>query len=164
MQSGHAQTVSTLAASYTITDLGVLPGGTVTEAGGINNRAEVVGSSGAINEGGTFHAFLWANGKMRDLGTLETSPPFLAGSSAAAINAHGQVTGTTTLDSSSVGFLWTAGFMRPIGTVKGGVTYGYAINDQGVVVGQIYIPGLPRLPQGNRIIMPLSGSEERYRI
>ena len=34
VQSGHAQTVSTLAASYTITDLGVLPGGTVTEAGG----------------------------------------------------------------------------------------------------------------------------------
>jgi hypothetical protein len=38
--------------------------------------------------------------------------------------------------------------MRPIGTVKGGVTYGYAINDQGVVVGQIYIPGLPQVTPG----------------
>jgi probable HAF family extracellular repeat protein len=70
VHTAHAQAVSTCAARYTITDLGVLPGGTVTEASGIDNRGRVVGSSGAINENGTFHAFLWANGKMLDLGTL----------------------------------------------------------------------------------------------
>jgi probable HAF family extracellular repeat protein len=152
VHTAHAQGVSTLAARYTITDLGVLgtgsPGGTVTEANGINNLGKVAGSSGPIAEGGEFHAFVWANGKMQDLGTINNSSPF-SSSEAYAINAHGQVTGLTTTGSGlSCGFIWTSGLMRPIGTPEPGFSAGYAINNRGFVAGSTYLSGLPQVTPG----------------
>ena len=74
--------------SFTIQDLGTLPGGFVSHASAINEHGEVVGDS-ATN--GLFqpHAFLFRHGGLDDLGTL----PSGNFSSATGINKHGQVVG-----------------------------------------------------------------------
>ena len=73
---------------YTVTDLGTLPGGSGSEAWGINASGEVVGY--ASNSSGYQHAFLYSNGTMKDLGTL---PGLYSASCAYGINASGQVVG-----------------------------------------------------------------------
>ena len=72
--------------SFTIKDLGTLPGGTTSRANGINDRGQVVGSSGTA---GFTHAFLFENGMMVDLGTLPGDDQ----SNAVGINNHGQIVG-----------------------------------------------------------------------
>ncbi len=113
-------------------DLGTLPGydlGSVAQA--INDRGQIVGeSSGGLKKGR--HAFLWQNGKMRDLGTLGGGSSF-----ATAINNGGQVVGTsTTKDGSYHAFLWQNGRMRDLGEFNPA-----AINDRGQVVGSGRLPG-----------------------
>jgi probable HAF family extracellular repeat protein len=71
---------------YSITDLGTLPGGYESIAYGINNRGQVVGYSTTAS--GEYHAFLWEDGEMTDLGTLGG-----AYSVAYGINSRGQVVG-----------------------------------------------------------------------
>ncbi|MBI5747805.1 MAG: hypothetical protein HZA00_01680 [Nitrospinae bacterium] len=75
---------SAWAISYTITDLGTLPGGNQSYAYGINNSGQVVGS--AFTEAGYYHAFLYSGGVMQDLGTLGGTHSFASG-----INDSGQV-------------------------------------------------------------------------
>ena len=59
---------STASAQWTITDLGVLPGGNnYSHALAINNAGQVVGSSGAATGD---RAFQWQNGVMTNLGVL----------------------------------------------------------------------------------------------
>src|ERR1700674_391602 len=83
--------------SFTIEDLGTLPGGVGSVARGINNRCQVVGWSGPAS---SFpHAFLFENGVMVDLGTL----PGDNQSNATGINNHGQIVG----DSETNGFIST---------------------------------------------------------
>ena len=64
-----------------LVDLGTLPGATVVQSTGINNRGDVVGGTG-------FDAFLWQRGQMIAL-------PRLAGSTSGAndINDRGQIVG-----------------------------------------------------------------------
>jgi probable HAF family extracellular repeat protein len=79
-----------------------------TEANGINNAGEVVGT-GYINSS-TFHAFLYSGGKMKDIGP---SGAFQA--SAYAINTAGQIVGTYSLNSGASGtFLYTNGEMTTL--------------------------------------------------
>ena len=79
---------------YTVTDLGTLPGGTaMSEARGINASGQVVGVSYASYD--NYHAFLYSNGAMADLGTLGGSE-----SKAFGINASGQVVGWSSTSSS----------------------------------------------------------------
>jgi probable HAF family extracellular repeat protein len=104
-----------------------------TEAYGINNAGEVVGT-GYINSS-TFHAFLYSGGKMKDLGP---SGAFQA--TAYAINTTGQIVGTYSLNSGASGtFLYTNGKMttlrNPAGSSGG---FGVAINDSGEIVGSLY--------------------------
>jgi len=73
---------------YSAIDLGHLPGGTLSLASAINNRAQVVGVS-LIS--GNFHAFLWERGQMTDLGI----PPGRRHPAASDINNHGQIVGST---------------------------------------------------------------------
>jgi probable HAF family extracellular repeat protein len=68
-------------------DLGNLPGGQSVEATAINNNGQVVGS--ATTADGSTHAFLYDNGKMTDLGTLDGNASY-----AKSINDSGEIVGT----------------------------------------------------------------------
>ena len=71
------------AQTYTLTDLGTLPGQTISHPAGINNQAQVTGTSV------TPHALLFENGLVEDLGTL----PGGSISTGVGINDLGQVVG-----------------------------------------------------------------------
>src|SRR6266550_3898088 len=83
-------------------ELGTLPGGSGSEASGINNGGQVVGASADAD--GTAHAFLWtpgapngATGTMTDLGSL----PGGSAGRAFGINDRGQVVGCSYISSST---------------------------------------------------------------
>ena len=86
---GLALSPASAAATYNVTDLGTLPGGTYSNAYGLNGSGQVVG--GADNASG-YRAFLWSGGTMTSLGTL----PGGSYSSAYGINGSGQVVGGAT--------------------------------------------------------------------
>src|SRR5262245_37357887 len=127
--------------TYTITDLGSLGGG-VTDATAINASGQVTGFSYLSKQGASpcpnpfsgphcspFHAFLWTNGKMTDLGTLSGGLI----SAGAAINASGQVVGTATDRSENgVAALWTGRKITPLPGLDGTAV---GINDSGQIVG-----------------------------
>ncbi len=120
---------------WVITDLGTLAaaGGT-SFSNGVNNRGQVVGDS--TTKAGSRRAFLWQNGRMRDLGTLPGERS--VGSSAVAINERGQIAGNSwgTGQASSHAVLWEKGTVRDLGTLGGKRSYATAINDRGQVVGK----------------------------
>ncbi|MDQ3930424.1 MAG: DUF3466 family protein [Chloroflexota bacterium] len=121
---------------YIFTDLGTLPGGTDSRAFGINSRGEVVGNSfvaANARAGGfpAYHAFLYSNGKMRDLGTL----PGDYYSAAYGINDRGDVVGESfSLRGNSSAFLYRAGHMYDLGRLSGSGG-AHAINSRGQVTG-----------------------------
>ena len=116
--------------------LGVLPGGTVSGAIGINDAGTVVGYSNRNGYAATdFFAVEWSpTGTIRDLGTLT------GGSSSAAfqINSAGEISGDSFLPSGTVdATLWNNNKIRNLGRLKGAIfTAGLAINDSGYVVGE----------------------------
>jgi probable HAF family extracellular repeat protein len=69
-------------------DLGALGDNTYASATGVNNFDEVVGNS---TVGGASHAFLYRQGRMRDLGNLPHEP--LLNSDASDINDRGEIVG-----------------------------------------------------------------------
>ena len=100
------QTVPARAAGlqYHVTDLGVLPGFTLSEAHGINDSGQVVG---LMNNATSAHAFLWTSGGMQDLGELPGGADVSFGN---AVNSSGEVAGSS-VDASANhrAFLWTSG-------------------------------------------------------
>jgi len=117
--------------SYSVIDLGTLPGGGESWAQGMNDSGQVVG--GALTASGYYHAFLYSNGTMIDLGTL---PGGLV-SVARGINNSGQVVGESETGSGSThAFLYSNGTMTDLGTLGGTNSSAYAVNDSGEVVGQ----------------------------
>jgi probable HAF family extracellular repeat protein len=128
---------------YSITDLGTL-GGTSSEAAGVNNPGEVVGSS--TTAAGVSHAFLYRNGLMFDLGTL----PGGSASQATAINDRGDIVGYSAVNAYGPefreriqGFAWADGTMRALGAlycrcsfnVRYGTSRALAIANGGQIVG-----------------------------
>jgi probable HAF family extracellular repeat protein len=130
-------------------DLGTLGGAYAagSSAVDINERGQIVGSSysatisyGQLGAG--VHAFLWQNGKMRDLGTLGRNPPT---STAVAINDRGEVIGNSSATGDWRPFLWRNGKMINLGTLPGGShSEAVAINNRGQVIGD----SIPRGPHG----------------
>jgi len=138
----------------TVTSLGTLPGGTGagtaadynSTAAAINASGQIVGSSWTSS--GFYHAFLWQNGVMTDLGT------FVPGdhSFASDINNKGQVVGYDEPASyESKAFLWQNGVMTDLGTLPGdNYSEAQSINDSGIAVGQA---GIYANPSGNHAVM-----------
>jgi len=118
-------------AVYSVTDLGNL-GGSYSYGNAINNTGQVTGYSDTPSG---IHAFLYSNGQMTDLGTLDASGSPNAESRGNAINNAGQVTGV----SNGRAFLYSDGQMIDLGTPANfkGSTEGTAINDAGQVTGSL---------------------------
>jgi probable HAF family extracellular repeat protein len=77
-----------LLTTYTITDLGVIPGGIYSVATSINNEDQIVGYSAL--QGSSYHnAFLYNNGHLTNLGL----PPGYAGGGAYSISDTGNIVG-----------------------------------------------------------------------
>ena len=122
-----------LDSSGKMVDLGTL-GGDDSQANALNARGQVTGVADVSNttnalgqEVVVFHAFLYSNGKMIDLGTLGGSA-----SEGDAVNAKGQVIGysKTSQDLSDDGFFYSNGKIVDLGTFRPS-----AINDIGQIVG-----------------------------
>ncbi len=120
-------------ATYTITDLGTLPGGSYSFPAAINNSGQVTGFGS--NAAGQIHAFLYSSGAMTDLGTLPGDTVSLG----YGINHAGQVTGESRINGSAsagLGFLYSAGTMASLGTLPGDIySLGLGINNLGQVTG-----------------------------
>jgi len=119
-----------------MTDLGTLgsPDGTDwwNSAQGINNSDVVTGTS--YDSQGNFFGFVWQDGKMTKIGTLGGQ-----WSQAYAINNRDQVTGIAYLKPGIAhAYLMTNGKLKDLGVLGGkfGTSWGFALNDSGVVVGQ----------------------------
>lgn len=125
------------APTWSIADLGTL-GGSYSFAYAINDAGEVVGLSftgekqpNSANY--VTHAFLYKNGKMIDLGTLNGG----LHSEARAINNAGQIVGQSfTADAGPLGFFYQDGQMTVLGpNVDGAIGEANAINDAGEIGG-----------------------------
>ena len=122
---------------YRLIDLGTF--GAESSATGINNKGHVVGAS-RVTGASNWHAFIWRDSVMTDLGTLTTGI-----SAAKAINDSDEVTGNSDVNPQPDdeggfeydrgAFFWKDGSMIDIGHLGGHGSYGNAINNSGVVVG-----------------------------
>jgi probable HAF family extracellular repeat protein len=117
--------------SYSIVDLGTLPGYTVSTANAVNNAGQVAGYENTADLSG-FHGFLYDGGSLIDLGTLGGMNSFAEG-----INDAGQIAGFSRIqgDAVSHAFLYDSGNFTDLGTLGGADSYAYAINSQAQVAG-----------------------------
>lgn len=112
-----------------MSDLGIPGAG--SHASGINDAGQVVGAF--IGSNGSWHAFLWQDRVLTDLGTLGGND-----SSASAINNNGQIVGWSQTSSGEThAFIWEGGALKDFGVAG----LAAALNDQGEVAGQAYLSG-----------------------
>jgi len=121
-----------------IQELPAFPGDSIAVALAINDKGQVVGTSGICEVPDTFalgvHAVLWQNGSVTNLGSFGG----VMNNAALAINYAGQVVGISDLpgDTTTHAFLWQNGAMTDLGTLPGDfLSIANDINDKGQVVG-----------------------------
>ena len=126
-----------------MTDLGTFPGGTDSEATGINDLGQIIGysNSSTFNQ----HGFVITNGVMNDLGVLpggNYAQPF-------GINNAGQIVGeANSTNGNDLAFLYQGGVMYELNQLLDGSAPGWvlgaavAINDKGWITGTGYDPNL----------------------
>ena len=147
-----------------LVDLGTLPGGTYSEAYAINDAGQVVGwsmtdQSTCTAFDGCWHAFLWENGTMTDLGGLD--PRFQ--SYAYSINNSGQIAGASATADYPFSYwravTWLRGELVELGLPESATdALALGINARGTAVGTAYVNGrnVPILwSQGTMIQLPL---------
>ncbi len=113
-----------------LTELGSL-GGKYSDAKGINDNGEIVGS--ARNRNGSWNAFLYDRERgMRVLGTLGGPSSY-----GMALNREGHAAGFADTDNGDWhAFIYTGGdYLTDLGTLGGKVSYASGMNDRGQVVG-----------------------------
>jgi chitinase len=124
---------------YQILDIGAL-GGHESTAVDINDRGEVTGE--AERPDGSRHAFVYKDGSLADLGTLQTDRYGAGSSNGADINNRGEVVGQSlTQDGSTHAVLYSNGAVTDLGTLGGISSNGYALNETGQVTGISFPPG-----------------------
>jgi len=129
-----------------LTELGDFGGGCST-AYDIDDAGQIVGAAcnTEVNRSGSpWHAALWHNGAVFDLGKL----PGMDDSAANAINSVGQIVGSSgrmdpdTYEVFQTAFLYENGVMNPL-PVPSWEAYASDINDSGVIVGTMRAGGGP---------------------
>jgi probable HAF family extracellular repeat protein len=144
-----------------------LPNAGYSAARAVNNRAQVVGYSAIASYVGTHieHAFIWEDGKTRDLGLLDDRPcpdePARSCTDAFAIdiNTNGVVVGVNQDASHNYrGVRWMSGTVDVLGSWQP-----VAINDAGDIIGN-GIVGSPQLYGGASVTepAPYSASGDAY--
>jgi len=158
------------AQTYTVTDLGTLPGGTYTFPAAINNHGHVTGTAdafinvsaniGAKNTERGDEAFFWHDGKMQDIGNHNALP-----TGGIDINDKDEIVGSGMDTCGNISAYWKAGAkfadIRGYGCAYGinnkgqiaEVTHAYddappnfqrtGINDAGLVVGSADVSAKP---------------------
>ena len=124
---------------YRVTDLGVLPGYTYSEAVAVNSKGDVLLSNSAS---GSYleHACQYRGGKLYDLGTL----PGATETKASGINSLGDTTGNAVITSVPHAFVYRNGKMQDLGTLHGfPYSKGAGINDRGEIAGNLIDYGAP---------------------
>jgi probable HAF family extracellular repeat protein len=117
------------AGRYTVVEIPSL-GGPYTEPRSVNNRGQVTGFSD-VDANGASHAFLYADGRITDLGTLGGRESY-----ANAINASGEIAGTSETSAGfEHAFVYRMGAMQDLGTLGGFNSSGSDIDDYGRIVG-----------------------------
>lgn len=117
-----------------IAPLATLASGLVTAAFAINERGNIVGESQDAND--TFHAILWRDRRMTDLGRLgRPKSQRNYNSSAYTLNNRGVIIGASDTDNGSRAFLWQDGKITDLGTLGGAYSYANAINERNQIVG-----------------------------
>lgn len=138
--------------SYSITDLGTLPGGTSSIAAALNNKGEVVGTSTQTSANGvsTDQAFVWKNGQMTALGIL----PGGRASRAAGIGEGEQICGNSDNGNGERAFLYMNGTLMEISPLPNDVSStATGINASGQVALSSYPDG-PTPPPNSYQILP----------
>lgn len=112
----------------TLTDLGLLPGYTISNAHALNDEGHVALN---LELEKPIRAFLWRDGELSNLGTLGGPESFVR-----ELNNVDQVVGwSLTEDGKLHAFLWEDGTMQDLGTLGGDESEAASINASGQVVG-----------------------------
>ncbi len=133
--AGSGQTIAQIAPGYTLEALPVgSAGGAAGSVHALSDAGLVVGERDA---GGAFHAFVFTDGGILDLGTLGGTH-----SAALDVSPSGIIVGRSDLRFPGVvrAFLFDAGVMRDIGTLPDAVEMvALGVNDAGDVVGRALV-------------------------